>query len=72
MAGLHKAKGTKKLRKVGRNANSCLSYKNENRREKNKIKKLNRHLKEFDTDTCAQVALDNCKAIIGGRKAGKK
>jgi hypothetical protein len=71
MAGLHKAKGTKKLRKVGRNAAYCLRYRNENRREKHKIKKLTKHLVKFEADNCAKAALDNCKAIVGGRKAGK-
>lgn len=65
MAGLHKAKKSKKLRKVGRNANFCLRYKNSNRREKNKIKKLVKHLAKFANDNCAKVALGNNKAAIG-------
>lgn len=65
MAGLHKAKKSKKLRKVGRNANFCLRYRNENRAEKNKIKKLIRHLGRFANDNCAKVALGNTKSAIG-------
>ena len=66
MAGLiHKAKKTKKQRKFGRNANFCLVYKNTNRREKNKIKKLVKHLTKFANDNCAKVALGNCKVIVG-------
>ena len=65
MAGLHKAKKSKKLRKVGRNSAYCLIYKNTNRREKNKIKKLIRHLAKFDNDNCAKVAYGNCKVIVG-------
>jgi hypothetical protein len=59
------AKSSKKQRKYGRNAAYCLSYKNTNRREKNKIKKLIRHLAKFDNDNCAKVALGNCKVIVG-------
>jgi hypothetical protein len=67
MSGLHKAKKSKKLRKVGRNANFCLCYKNENRQEKNKIKKLVRHLAKFENDNCAKVALGNTKVVLGLR-----
>jgi hypothetical protein len=62
----HKAKSTKKHRKVGRNANYCLRYKNENRREKNKVKRLNKHLVRFKDDSCAQRAVEHCKAKIKG------
>jgi hypothetical protein len=65
MAGLHKAKKSKKLRKVGRNANYCLVYKNTNRREKNKVKKLMKHLAQFTNDNCAKVALGNTKVVLG-------
>ena len=65
MAGLHKAKKSKKLRKVGRNANSCLRYKNENRQEKNKIKRLVKHLAKFGNDNCAKKAIVNCKIALG-------
>lgn len=61
MAG---AKSSKR-RKYGRNAAYCLSYKNTNRREKNKIKKLIKHLAKFSNDNCAKVALGNTKVIIG-------
>lgn len=64
MAGLHKAKKSKKLRKVGRNATYCLIYKNTNRREKNKVKKLVKHLARFGNDNCAKVALGNTKVIL--------
>jgi hypothetical protein len=65
MSGLHKAKKSKKQRKFGRNANFCLVYKNTNRREKNKVKKLVRHLAKFGNDNCAKVALGNTKVILG-------
>ena len=49
-----------KSRKVGRNALSCKSYKNSNRREKNKIRKLKKHLRWFPDDKCASAAVDVC------------
>lgn len=63
--GLHKAKKTKKQRKYGRNAAYCLSYKNRNVRERNKIVRLRKHLARFGGDRCATTAVDRCKAIIG-------
>jgi len=63
--GLHKAKKTKKQRKFGRNANSCLAYKNSNRRERNKLIRLKKHLSRFGRDRCATAAVDRCKAILG-------
>jgi hypothetical protein len=65
MAGLQKAKKTKKQRKYGRNAAYCLTYKNTNRREKNKIKKLVKHLVKFANDDCAKNAIKNAKIAIG-------
>ena len=59
------AKDSKKHRKVGRNADSCKAYKNSNRREKNKLKKLAKHLARFANDACAKDAVGNTKAIIG-------
>jgi len=67
MAGLHKAKKSKKLRKVGRNAAYCLQYKNLNRREKNKLVRLRKHLDRFPLDGIAKIAVDRCKATIGGQ-----
>jgi hypothetical protein len=65
MSGLHKAKKSKKLRKCGRNAAYCLAYKNSNRREKNKVKKLLKHLAKFSNDNCAKVSLGNTKVLLG-------
>jgi hypothetical protein len=67
MSGLHKAKKTKKNRKHGRNAAFCLAYKNSNRREKNKVKKLTRHLVAFANDRCAVHCLANLKKDLGNR-----
>lgn len=59
------AKDSKKQRKVGRNALYCKAYANTNRREKNKLKKLAKHLAKFGNDNCAKVAVGNCKVAIG-------
>lgn len=61
-----KAKKSKKQRKVGRNAAFCQYYRNTNRREKNKIKRLKKHLISFPTDRCAKDAIDRCKAVVSG------
>lgn len=61
------ARDSKKHRKVGRNADYCKAYANTNRREKNKIKKLKKHLAKFGNDNCAKAAVDNCKVVIGIR-----
>lgn len=58
--------GSNKMRKVGRNAIFCLNYKNRNQAEKNKVIRLNRHLKIFPTDNCAIKAVEVAKAAIRG------
>lgn len=55
-----------KSRKVGRNAASCLNYKNSNRREKNKIEQLEKHLKLFPNDEAAKAAIVACRSEISG------
>ena len=40
----------KKNRKYGRNANFCLRYRNEDRRAKNKARRLRRHIAKFPND----------------------
>lgn len=65
MSEQHRAKKTKKNRKHGRNALFCKSYRNSNRREKNKAKKLARHLAVYANDNCAKVSLGNCRVILG-------
>ena len=59
------AKKSNKCRKLGRNASYCLSYKNTNKREKNKIKKLVKHLARLPNDAVAKAAIARCKTIIG-------
>ena len=43
-------KGGKKNRKYGRNAADSLRYRNEDRRAKNKARRLRRHIKNFPND----------------------
>lgn len=45
-------------RKIGRNSRSALIYKNEERREKNKVKRLKRRLKNHPLDKSALAALE--------------
>lgn len=63
MAG---ASSTKKQRKYGRNAIFCLNYKNSNRRERNKIIKLKKHLLRFPDDKIAAAAVEGCKVAVRG------
>ena len=60
-----KAKKTKKGRKVGRNNLSCQRYKLEHRRERNKLRRLNRHIKNHPTDRCAFAAKVACGQVLG-------
>lgn len=48
-----KAKSGKKNRKYGRNAIQGTQYRNLNRRLKNKLLKVQRHLKRYPEDTSA-------------------
>lgn len=66
MSGTQKAKGGKKQRKYGRNAAYCLAYKNSNRRERNKVKRLKKHLARFPNDACASAAVEACNKVIKG------
>ena len=53
-----KAKKTKKQRKFGRSAVYCELYRRTNRRAKNKIVRLKKHLIRFPDDKCATNALN--------------
>lgn len=55
------AKSTKKNRKVGRNANYCLRYRNSGRQERNKLVRIKKHLMRFPADTCATKAMEALK-----------
>lgn len=74
MAGeIKKAKGGKKQRKFGRNKMDCLAYRNENRREKSRVRRIKRHLKRFPMDAAAVAHMERFKNIIqyGNATRGK-
>jgi len=52
-----KPKGGKKNRKHGRNKTGCERYRREGRREKNKARRLRRHLRHNPQDRTARFAL---------------
>jgi hypothetical protein len=51
----------KKNRKWNRNKLFCQAYRNENRREKNKARKLLRHLRKHSNDNVAVGCFDKLK-----------
>lgn len=61
-----KAKQSKKQRKWGRNALSCASYQNASRRERNKLRRLGKHLKRFPGDKTAQDAVGVATTAVRG------
>ena len=63
---VEKAKKTKKQRKHGRNSVYCKVYAITHRREKNKIRRLKKHLIHHPLDKTANESLDACKRIVTG------
>ena len=63
---MEKAKGGKKQRKYSRNKDYCTAYLNENKREKNKIKRIQRHMKRFPLDTGAMAHIERLRDVIKG------
>lgn len=59
-----KASGGKKHRKWERNKASCLYYRQTHRRERNKIKKLLKHLAKFSNDHVAIEALKIARVVL--------
>lgn len=57
------AKKTGKSQKFGRNADWCKAYRSRNQREKNKAKRLIRHLARFPSDPCAVHCYNNLPAV---------
>lgn len=60
------AKQSKQSKKAGRNKYDALAYKNESRREKNKLARLEKHLKKTPDDATAIAAKAACIKIIRG------
>lgn len=67
-----KAKGTKKGRKIGRNAAWCKRYALSHRREHNKIRRLKKRLTKFPNDKSAIAAMDLCRSLIRGTAVEKQ
>ena len=63
-AAPQKAKKGKKQRKQGRNKTYCQFYALTNRREKNKITRLKKHLVRFPADQCAIKAMEHCELMV--------
>ena len=61
--GVARKKG-KKNRKFDRNRIWCQAYKNRGQREKNKLRRLNKHLNRHPGDGCAIEAKGRCKAAL--------
>lgn len=53
-----KKKGGKKGRKIGRNAEKCKAYRAAGRREKNKKRRLAKHLRNHPQDLAAAASYD--------------
>lgn len=54
------AKGSRK----GKNADKCKAYKNEGRRERNKLRKLLKHSRRHGQDKMALATIANLRKII--------
>lgn len=59
-------KPKKTSKKKGRNEVYCKFYRATNRREKNKLKRLEKHLVRFPDDRSALAAVDRCNTAIRG------
>lgn len=60
-----KAKKSKKQRKVGRNAQFCLRYRNERRGEKSQCLRLSKHLMRHRNDTVAKKRHTELTNLLG-------
>ena len=58
--------GTKtgKSKKMGRNKIVCAAYRSSHRREKNKIKRVRRHLMRFPGDKVAEQCVENLRMYV--------
>lgn len=52
-------------RKYDRNKIDCKIYRESNRREHNKLRRLKKHLVRHPGDACAKNAVDRCKKVCG-------
>jgi hypothetical protein len=58
------ASKTGKSKKMGRNKIVCAAYRNSNRREKNKARRVRRHLLRFPGDLVAKGCLEGLRAFV--------
>lgn len=63
---VQKAKGGRKNRKWDRNKLYCAYYRSHNIREKNKLRRIRKHLVRFPNDGCAINVLDRLLKIVKG------
>ena len=61
-------RGGKKNRKFTRNKDKCKLYLNSGRREKNKVRRLTRHVTKQPNDVCAQRALTRAGKVTYSTK----
>lgn len=61
------AKKTSKGRKIGRNKKWCEAYRNRHQRERNKVKKLLRHIRRYGTTDHMAVHTYNNLPVIDGK-----
>ena len=54
-----------KSKKAGRDLIRCKVYRGQMRRDKNKLRRLHKHLKRFPNDHCATGAVGNLKTRLG-------
>ena len=64
--GQQSSKGKKGCRKAGRNKVFCQNYRSTNRREKNKLRYLAKHMVHHPMDLVAGKAADKCRYLIKG------
>jgi hypothetical protein len=63
MANVVRKKG-KKNRCHGRNKSFCTRYRNSHQRERNKARRLGKHLARHPNDRCALAALGLARAVL--------
>lgn len=64
--GTQSSKGKKGCRKAGRNKVFCANYRSTNKREKNMLRRLAKHIVLHPKDMVAGSAAERCKRLIRG------
>lgn len=71
MAAKQHQQSKKGGRKIGRNRVECERYRKQGRREKNKLRKLARHVRDFPNDEAARRALASASDGGGARGSSR-